>query len=289
MLICKICGHKGKQLHQHLKKCHDMISSEYRNLYGQDLKMQTVSEKSKRKRAETVKRTGGTIWSVKYWIARGMTESEAKNKVSEIQKNNNSRREYLPEHIIINKQYWMQKHGYTEDQAIEKVRSIQADRSSRSSKFSGKQHTAESRTQIGISMSKHIQEVGVDNWIKRFGELSNGLSKSEIECYNLIREQIEPKLQSQIEILDYVADMGIGFKIIEFHGDYWHANPMLFEADQEINYPGNNTKLAKDKWAEDAKRYATFISLGFEILVIWEHDWNNDRERIIEQVKDFLS
>lgn len=40
LLICKICGYKAKQLHQHIKAVHNMRSIEYRNIYGIDSVMQ---------------------------------------------------------------------------------------------------------------------------------------------------------------------------------------------------------------------------------------------------------
>lgn len=33
---------------------------------------------------------------------------------------------------------------------------------------------------------------------------------------------------------DYI----LGKKIIEFYGDYWHANPEFYKAEEIINYPG---------------------------------------------------
>ena len=64
---------------------------------------------------------------------------------------------------------------------------------------------------------------------------------------------------------------------------------MLYEAEQKLQYPGNIEKLAKEKWAEDADRYAEFISLGFRILVVWEHDWKHNREEVVKQIKEFLA
>lgn len=37
-------------------------------------------------------------------------------------------------------------------------------------------------------------------------------------------------------------------RIIEFNGDYWHANPLVYEADSIIHMPAKTTKLAKDIW-----------------------------------------
>ena len=40
LLECKICGYKEKQLHPHHKAKHNMSSSEYRNIYGDNKIMQ---------------------------------------------------------------------------------------------------------------------------------------------------------------------------------------------------------------------------------------------------------
>jgi len=39
-LVCEICDYESKQLHQHLKSVHNMSSTEYRKLYGEDKQMQ---------------------------------------------------------------------------------------------------------------------------------------------------------------------------------------------------------------------------------------------------------
>jgi len=41
--------------------------------------------------------------------------------------------------------------------------------------------------------------------------------------------------------------------IIEVNGDYWHANPKLYLADDLINYP-NGTMTAKVIWDRDMKK-----------------------------------
>ena len=43
-------------------------------------------------------------------------------------------------------------------------------------------------------------------------------------------------------------------KCIEFNGDYWHANPKIYNAEDVINFPGKRNIKAKDIWDKEKKR-----------------------------------
>lgn len=59
--------------------------------------------------------------------------------------------------------------------------------------------------------------------------------------------------------------------IIEINGDYIHANPNKFKADDLI-IVRSSQYLAQNKWNYDQKRKEALESLGFKIFVIWESD-----------------
>jgi hypothetical protein len=65
--------------------------------------------------------------------------------------------------------------------------------------------------------------------------------------------------------------------IIEFNGDYWHANPKIYSSVDKIR-----GKLASEIWKRDAKKLATAEEAGFRILVVWESDYLENRETTIE-------
>jgi len=67
-------------------------------------------------------------------------------------------------------------------------------------------------------------------------------------------------------------------KIIEFYGDYWHKNPLLYE----------NNKDNKIIWEYDQKRLEILKNRGFEVLVIWEKNFTETPLKIIKQCIDFL-
>lgn len=75
-------------------------------------------------------------------------------------------------------------------------------------------------------------------------------------------------------------------KIIEFHGDYWHCNPMKYSPD--YLHPVSN-KLAKEIWKKDDLKRQAAIDRGFEIKVIWWSEFENDYKITIKECVKWLN
>lgn len=58
--------------------------------------------------------------------------------------------------------------------------------------------------------------------------------------------------------------------IIEVNGNYWHANPSIYQADDVILYPGNNKKLAEEIWRRDIKKQVLVEAIGIYVIILWE-------------------
>jgi hypothetical protein len=59
--------------------------------------------------------------------------------------------------------------------------------------------------------------------------------------------------------------------IYEYHGDYWHGNPDIF-CDNQIN---NTTKCTfGELYQKTLEREQLIRYLGYNLVVMWEHDWN---------------
>jgi len=70
--------------------------------------------------------------------------------------------------------------------------------------------------------------------------------------------------------------------IYEFHGDYWHGNPKVFNEDgiNEI------TKLTyKELYDKTLIRDNKIKELGYNLVTIWENDWKkiNNSIKILQQ------
>jgi hypothetical protein len=58
--------------------------------------------------------------------------------------------------------------------------------------------------------------------------------------------------------------------IFEFHGDFWHGNPKLYN-ETAVN-PRTNTTYGS-LYESTVKKSNTIKEKGFELIEIWEHDW----------------
>lgn len=71
--------------------------------------------------------------------------------------------------------------------------------------------------------------------------------------------------------------------IIEFNGDYWHANPVIYSSTDIIR--GKN---AYDIWSKDLAKLNLVKDLGFRVKVVWEKDYLANKCQIIEEVAQWI-
>ena len=78
--------------------------------------------------------------------------------------------------------------------------------------------------------------------------------------------------------------------IIEFNGDYWHANPKFYKADDIIKYPGNKLIKAKEIWERDKVREQILKFNGYKLITVWEDDYRKDPDLVLnyclEQIEE---
>ena len=96
----------------------------------------------------------------------------------------------------------------------------------------------------------------------------------------IIKENI--KLLKQFSIypdLEYREN-----KIIEFYGDYWHANPNKYQ-DTHVLY---RDITAVEKRTHDSMRIKILEDLGYKVLIIWEEEYYNKPDEILIKCINFL-
>lgn len=72
--------------------------------------------------------------------------------------------------------------------------------------------------------------------------------------------------------------------IIEFFGDYWHANPSRYNADDLIK--GN---VAQKIWDRDETRAQLLGDMGYLVMVVWESDFKADKEGTVLRISNYLN
>jgi hypothetical protein len=76
---------------------------------------------------------------------------------------------------------------------------------------------------------------------------------------------------------------------VEFHGDYFHANPKKYGPDYEFRglIKNNKSITAKELWEKDLKKYSILEKYyGIKTIVVWESDYykNKDNEKFYKEI-----
>ena len=79
----------------------------------------------------------------------------------------------------------------------------------------------------------------------------------------------------------YLPDLRLA---IEYNGDYWHANPDLYSRDEIVG-----GKLASDIWEKDIKKINCCYSKDITLIVVWESDWINNREKVQSLISETIN
>jgi hypothetical protein len=123
-----------------------------------------------------------------------------------------------------------------------------------------------------------------------FGKLHMELIKLGIEkifyaSYN--QEWIINIIGKRVVYLDFfVKSLG---KVIEYNGDYYHANPTKFKSTDKINCYGKE-RLVELVWSDEKSRLDDIRSVPYikDILVIWEGEVNDNEHEVIKKCIQFL-
>ena len=232
-----------------------------------------------------------SIRCIEYYLKRGYSKEEGEEIIKKIQsnyalkvKNHRSNRQI---------QYWLDK-GYSEEKAKEIISKLQ-------NTFS-KEKCIEKYGEIeGLKVFKDRQL----RWQKTLHDnhtIKCGYSKISQELFNILLKYYNKN--DRINVLyatknkefcindnkvNYLYDFTDlkNKKIIEFQGDLYHANPNLYNNDNYIN-PYDPNKTAKFIWDQDLNKKQIAEKYGFEVEYVWEYDYRNNKEEIINKCKHFL-
>jgi len=185
-------------------------------------------------------------------------------------------------------EYWTNK-GYSIEAAKLKVSNIQTT-------FTLVKCIKKYGEEKGLTVFNKRQEKWKQSLQANFSKFGDGRSPSSKFASSIITILCEylnievPKKEKWIKDKQskkaYSYDFTYNKKIIEFNGDYWHCNPNIYEADYF-----NKRKLlnAKQIWEYDEQKIKTANKYGYQVFIVWESDFKNNPEEVIEKCIQFIN
>ena len=165
---------------------------------------------------------------------------------------------------------------YTTEEWIEKAKEIHKDKYDYL-----KVNYIDAKTKVTIICNKHGEfEQNPKSHISGCGcpKCAKQYSKSQIEWLNYISIKDKIIIQHGENEGEFIIP-NTRFKadgycketntVYEFHGDYWHGNPLKFDQNEEFK-DGITFGQLYEKTIEREKQIK---DMGFNLIVMWENDW----------------
>lgn len=242
--------------------------------------------------SKKVDRTKKDIYTnqVGYWVKKGFTIHEAEQKVNERQacgSLENFKKRYGDEEGVAK---WVDRQNKWQatlnNKTVEEKNQINKRKGRTFEQLVdsfGIEKTKEICDARGKSFSKEtlMTRFGDDeeiyrDFIKRRAEkiyknYTGYSSNREKYLYEYLKSKF-PEVERQFKIYDkryYLYDIKISNILIEFNGDYWHANPKKYPE----TWVNTHTKMtAKEIWEQDRLKRDVALKSNFVVKYVWESD-----------------
>jgi len=307
MPICKECGWKAFDLITHITKFHKMPMAEYYAKHNCTVKdvFHPNQYKERQERVSGEKNPGyqhgGTMSSLSPNFKKydGLTDDEKALKIESVKKKQHQQRE-LNNGYTTRVSYWLSR-GFDIDEAIIKVKERQTTFSleicvEKLGEIEGHKRWNERQQKWLHNLYSKLTKEEIDelNARKTFA-IKNGFSKVALSLFNELEHPLaifatesctEEYMIQTVNGKSLSVDYILGNNIIEFYGDAYHANPIIYQGTEQPTYLREIT--SEQIWARDAAKQQMIRDSGYKLLVVWEHDFKWKREETIKKCREFL-
>lgn len=242
--------------------------------------------------------------SVEFWLKRGYSEEESIKIKDYIQKDifeKTFKKRHENKHLYLDVNttqigYWLKK-GFNEEESKNKISERQRTFTlekciNKYGIVSGTTIFNERQIKWSKSMKKSLLLNG--NYKKDFSKIEKNLIDEIISRLNLNLDEHYSYINNQFFIFDKDHKKYTTFdfvlkdkkRVIEFNGNYWHCNPKYYKSDF---FNKNKQMYAHEIWKYDKNKLLDIENRGYEVLIIWESDYKNDKEKTIQECLYFLN
>lgn len=141
--------------------------------------------------------------------------------------------------------------------------------------------------------SKMLTEMWQDGKLIPKTSKSINRSKLEIEFVSLLKEKLDEIQEggcfrykdSNNKNRWLYPDAIYNNFVIEFNGDYWHANPNKYKENDIVHHK----MMAKEIWEKDNNKIKLYNDLGYTVIIIWQSEYKQNKIEAVNKVIKLIS
>jgi len=128
---------------------------------------------------------------------------------------------------------------------------------------------------------------------------SSGYSKESIDLFDILTDKSGFKIRNAcnnseyriryydqenkrrgIKVDGYIKELNL---VLEYNGDCYHGNPNKYK-DNDRCHPYDKNVTAKELFSKTVEKQNLIKALGYNLIVIWEYDYLNNKDLIIRNI-----
>ena len=149
-----------------------------------------------------------------------------------------------------------------------------------SNKMRNTTHTEETKKHISETKKKQYKEGLIK--LQRIN-----ISKAEKEIAEWFKNNnIEFTPQFRIPGVSFIYDFYLPKYnlIIEYNGNYWHADPKIYKSGTLLKRPNCEEVLVDKIWERDKMKKEEVELKGYKLIYIWENDYKKEKEKMLNNL-----
>ena len=155
----------------------------------------------------------------------------------------------------------------------------------------GNKSQEQKKDEISRREKTKLQKYGIPGWKLAFNRSRGRRSKLSDNFCALVQHHINEPLifgAKELNLSNNFYDLTHARtkKIIEFNGDYWHANPLKYSANESFSMKGGRS--AQQIWEADQKKIALAEENGYQVKVVWESEYKKDPDKVVKECAEWL-
>jgi G:T-mismatch repair DNA endonuclease (very short patch repair protein) len=136
---------------------------------------------------------------------------------------------------------------------------------------------------------------GRDMWWASLSDEEKSIIMGKVCSANTIGSKLETRVAEALDRLHitYKRWVSVGTRnfdfeidgcktLMEVNGDFWHANPEIYTAEDVVHFPTGDKK-AKLVWENDKRKRLTAERNGYRLLTIWESELKKTSDLLLEK------
>lgn len=116
----------------------------------------------------------------------------------------------------------------------------------------------------------------------------NTKSCIEEKALNELAEYLEMEIEHDFLVISgdhsFIADCRIGHFLIEFNGTAIHLDRRFYSENMKSFTKQN----AVDVWQRDNEKREVYLKEGYNLLVVWEHDYQTNKFGVFSRIKEII-